>query len=67
MSQFKINNQRYMKEIKIIKPSDKIIGAVRVPTDLFEKIKKIAVSQGVTNQDIVRAILVNCIDEVTFK
>lgn len=55
-----------MKEIKLIKSSDKILGAVRVSDDVFKKIVDLAKSQGVTNQDIVRAILVNCIDDIKF-
>lgn len=56
-----------MKEIKLIKTSDKIIGSVRVSDDVFNKIQKLAKDNKVTNQDIVRAILVNTIDEITFK
>lgn len=55
-----------MKEIKLVKSSEKIIGAVRVSADVFTKIEKLAKENKVTNQDIVRAILVNFIDEVKF-
>lgn len=55
-----------MKEIKLIKSAYKTIGAVRVSEDIFSRIQKMARDEGVTNQDIVRAILVNCIDDIKF-
>ena len=53
-----------MKEIKLIKKTAKIIGAVRVSEELFNKVKKLAKEHGVTNQDIVRTVLENCIDDI---
>ena len=55
-----------MKTIKLITPSDKQIGNVRVSLGLFNKISKMGRDNGVSNQEIVRAILENCIDEVKF-
>lgn len=56
----------YMKEIKLITPSEKMIGNVRVSLGLFNKIEKFAKDNGVSNQEIIRAVLENCIDEVKF-
>jgi len=56
-----------MKEIKLITPSDKQIGNVRVSLRLYNKISDIAKQHDVSNQEIVRAILENVIDEVKFK
>ena len=56
-----------MKEIKLITPSDKQIGNVRVSLGLFTKISKMAKDNGVSNQEIVRAILENVIDEIIIK
>lgn len=55
-----------MKEIKLITPSDKQIGNVRVSDGLFNKIEKLSIDNGVSKQEIVRAILENVIDEVKF-
>lgn len=51
-------------KLTFTKCEDKIIGALRVPTDVFVKIEKLANKAGVSNQEIVRAILSNYIDEV---
>lgn len=51
-------------KIYLSKKSDKIIGALRLPNDLFEKIEKIAKEQKVSNQEVIRAILIQVIDEV---
>lgn len=56
-----------MKDIRLIKSSDKIIGALRCSERVFDKIGKMADENGVTKQDIVRAILENVIDEVNIK
>jgi len=55
-----------MKLIKLIVPSLRQIGNVRVSEELYSKISKIAKDNKVSNQDIVRAILENFIDEAKF-
>lgn len=55
-----------MKEIKLIKASEHIIGALRVDAGLFKKIEKLAAENDVSNQEIVRAILIYCIDDIKF-
>lgn len=56
-----------MKEIKLTKSTDKIIGALRCSTKVFDKVEKLAKENKVTKQDIIRAILEECIDEVKIK
>ena len=56
-----------MKEIRLQKSTDKIIGALRCSTRVFEILEKMAKDQKVTKQDIVRAILEEVIDEIKFK
>ncbi len=51
-------------KLKIPKSSDRIIGAVRLSADIFEKVEKLAKTHGVSNQEIIRHILVNVIDTV---
>ena len=55
-----------MKEIRLQKTTDKIIGALRCSTRVYEKVDAIAKAQKVTKQDIIRAILEEVIDEVKF-
>lgn len=56
-----------MKEIKLQKNVDMIIGALRVDEDVSNKISKMAEDNNVSKQDIIRSILKEVIDEVTFK
>lgn len=56
-----------MKIIALNKTKDFQIGNVRVSESLFNKIKKIAKDNDISMQTVVRAILENSIDEVTFK
>lgn len=58
---------KIMKEIKLQKSTDKIIGALRCSTKVFDKLEKLAKENKVTKQDIIRAILEECIDEVKIK
>lgn len=51
-------------KIRISKSSDKIIGALRVSPNVFEKIEKLAKKNKVSKQEIVRAILYEVIDTV---
>lgn len=51
-------------KIQLQKPASKIIGALRVSPETFDKIEKLAKKEKVTNQDIIRAILEQVIDEV---
>ncbi len=51
-------------KIQIKKTADKIIGGLRVPPEVFEKISILAKREKVSNQEIVRAILTRVIDEV---
>lgn len=56
-----------MKEIKLQKSTDKIIGALRCSTRVFEILEKMAKENKVTKQDIIRAILEEVIDEIKIK
>ena len=56
-----------MKIIHINKVKDYQIGNVRVDKVVYEKIDKLATENQVSMQTIVREILVNFVDEVTFK
>lgn len=56
-----------MKEIRLQKSTDKIIGSLRCSTRVYEKIDAMATAQNVSKQDIVRAILEEVIDEIKFK
>lgn len=51
-------------KLRLQKTSDKIIGSLRVPPEVFFKIKDIAAREKVTNQDVIRAILVEVIDTI---
>ena len=50
--------------LKIPKSGDKVIGAVRVSEDLYDKLKTLSKKAGVSVQEIIRNILINIIDEV---
>ncbi|MCK9370245.1 hypothetical protein M0R04_10095 [Candidatus Dojkabacteria bacterium] len=56
-----------MKEIRLQKSTDKIIGVLRCSTRVFDIISKLAKENNVTKQDIVRAILEDVIDEIKIK
>ena len=56
-----------MKEIRLSKSTDKIIGALRCSSRVFEIIEKMAAENKVTKQDIIRAILEEVIDEIKIK
>ena len=56
-----------MKEIRLHKSTDKIIGALRCSSRVFDIVEAMATAQKVTKQDIVRAILEEVIDEIKFK
>lgn len=56
-----------MKEIRLQKSTDKIIGSLRCSTRVFEKLEEMATTNNVTKQEIVRAILEEFIDEIKFK
>jgi len=56
-----------MKEIRLQKSTDKIIGSLRCSTRVFERLEKIAKENKVTKQDIIRAILEEVIDEIKIK
>jgi len=51
-------------KIRISKTADKIIGALRVSNEMFEKLNKIAEKEKVSKQEVVRAILNQVIDEI---
>lgn len=51
-------------KIRIAQSADKIIGSLRVSNKVFDKIAEIAKVKGVSNQEVVRAILDQIIDEV---
>lgn len=56
-----------MKEIILSKSTDKIIGALRCSTRVYDKIEKMAKDNKSTKQDIIRAILENVIDGIKIK
>jgi predicted DNA binding CopG/RHH family protein len=51
-------------KLKIPIPSEKIVGGLRLPEAVFEKVQILAGKHGVSNQEIIRHILVNVIDDV---
>lgn len=51
-------------KIRISKTSDKIIGALRVSNEVYEKVEKIAKKEKVSKQEVVRAILDQVIDTI---
>lgn len=51
-------------KIHLSKSTDALIGAVRVTKDVYEKLDKIAKTQGVSKQEVIRAILIEVIDQV---
>lgn len=53
-----------MKEIKLIKSGEKIIGAMRVSDDTHKKLDVLAKKHKVSVQTIVKLIVDNFIDEV---
>ena len=55
----------FMK-IRIKKSSDKNIGALRVSDKVFKRLEEIAKKEGVSKQEIIRAILDEMIDKVEF-
>ena len=56
-----------MKEIRLQKTSDKIIGSLRCSKRVFEIVERLAKENKVTKQDIIRAILEEVIDEIKIK
>ncbi len=51
-------------KLHIPAPAYKTIGALRVSEKVFSKIEKIAKSKGCTNQDVIRAILEQVIEDI---
>lgn len=51
-------------KLKIKKNEDKIIGSLRVSTEVFDKIERLAKKEKVSSQAIVRAILEQFIDQI---
>jgi len=51
-------------KIRVAKSTGKILGALRLSDDVFEKLQKLADKEGVSKQEIVRAILDEVIDKV---
>ena len=51
-------------KIQIKKSANKIIGALRVTPETFDKIVKIAKKEKVSNQEVIRAILEQVIDTI---
>ncbi len=56
-----------MKEIRLNKTKEFIVGAVRLDKTTFDKIHKLANENEVSPQTIIREVLVNFIDEVIIK
>ena len=53
-------------KIRLSKSTDKQVGNLRVSSDVFIKLEKIAAEEKVSKQEIVRAILDEVIDKVEF-
>lgn len=51
-------------KLKLQPAADRIIGALRVPPAVYDKIKLIANKNEVSLQEVVRAILVETIDTI---
>ncbi len=51
-------------KIRIAKTANYVIGSLRVSKEVFEKVKKIAKEKGASNQEVVRAILDQVINDV---
>lgn len=51
-------------KIRIAKTAEKIIGSLRVSNEVFGKIEIIAQREKVSNQEVVRAILDQVIDDI---
>jgi len=51
-------------KIRLAKSADKIIGALRVSPETYGKIEILARQGGVSNQEVVRAILDQVINDV---
>jgi hypothetical protein len=54
-------------KITIKKSTDKLIGALRVSQKVYDKIVSIAKNEKVSNQEVIRAILEQVIDDVEIK
>lgn len=51
-------------KIRISKNGDELIGALRVPKDVFDKLDKLAKQSKVSKQVVIRAILLEVIDTI---
>lgn len=56
-----------MKEINLNKNKDAQIGFVRVSQTLYDKIKAISEKHKVSMQTVVRSVLEECLEDVSFK
>lgn len=54
------------REIKLNKNKDAQIGFVRVSQRLYDKIQDVSKKHKVSMQTVVREVLENCLDDVTF-
>lgn len=53
-------------KIRIAKSTDKVIGALRVSQNVYDKIESIANKEKVSKQEVVRAILDEVIDKIEY-
>lgn len=51
-------------KIHISRNADKIIGALRVSKKVYDIVTQIAKNEGVSNQEVIRAILEQVIDDI---
>ena len=51
-------------KIKLHKSAEKIVGAVRVSENIYDKISSLAKAEKVSMQEIIRAILDEVIDDI---
>jgi len=51
-------------KLRVKKTQEKMIGALRVSPEVFDKIKHLAKQEKVSNQAIIRAILEQFIDRI---
>ena len=55
-----------MKEIQLKQKSDKVIGAVRLPDEVFKKVVAIAKDNRVSHASVIRGLVIAYIDEAKF-
>jgi predicted DNA-binding ribbon-helix-helix protein len=55
------------KTVRLSPSTDAIVGSVRVPQTLYDKLNAVAKKHKVSMQTVIRAVLEECIDDINFK